>query len=101
MMKKSTRRTFIKAAGGSPKLKEYFEDDALIEVYNTTKGIPRDICILCDALFVNGYVLDQRIISPAVVERTVGEMAGAKRWLDILRVKRCSGSALSMPITES
>ena len=67
-------------AGGAADLSKYFEQPALIEVYNTTKGIPRDICILCDACFVNGYVRDQRVISAALVERTVGEMSREKKW---------------------
>lgn len=70
----------ITTAGGSPDLASYFEPDALIEVYNVTRGVPRDICVLCDGLFVNGYVRDQRVISPALVERTVSEMSREKRW---------------------
>jgi type II secretory pathway predicted ATPase ExeA len=69
----------IKTAGGGD-LDGYFEAPALIEVYNITKGIPRDICILCDALFVNGYVRDERRMTPALVERTVGEMSREKKW---------------------
>ncbi|HXG24680.1 MAG TPA: AAA family ATPase [Chthonomonadales bacterium] len=69
----------LATAGGGP-LDSYFEPQALIEIYNITRGIPRDICVLCDALFVNGYVLNQRVISPALVERTFREMATTKRW---------------------
>jgi general secretion pathway protein A len=66
------------AGGGS--LDMYFDHHALIEVYNTTKGIPRDICILCDAVLVNGYVHEQRQVTCALVERTVGDMAKVKKW---------------------
>ncbi len=69
----------IATAGGGP-IEGYFEEDALWEVHNITKGIPRDICVLCDALFVNGYVRDQRIMTLPLVHRTLKEMAREKRW---------------------
>jgi general secretion pathway protein A len=69
----------IATAGGGP-LETYFEEDALWEVHNITKGVPRDICVLCDALFVNGYVRDQRMMSLPLVHRTFKEMAKEKRW---------------------
>lgn len=67
------------AAGGGP-LENYFDKESLHEVYNTTRGIPRDICILCDSAFVNGYVRNQRIMDAALLERTVDEMRIEKRW---------------------
>jgi len=66
------------AGGGS--IESYFEEEALWEVHNITKGIPRDICVLCDALFVNGYVRDQRMMTLPLVHRTLSEMAREKRW---------------------
>lgn len=69
----------LQTAGGGP-IETYFEDQALADSYAITKGVPRDICVLCDALFVNGYVRDQRIITPALVERTLSEMSREKKW---------------------
>lgn len=69
----------ITTAGGGP-IETYFEEEALWEVHNITKGIPRDICVLCDALFVNGYVRDQRMMTLPLVHRTLSEMAREKRW---------------------
>jgi type II secretory pathway predicted ATPase ExeA len=69
----------LKTAGGKT-VGDYFEPDSLIEVYNVTRGVPRDVCVLCDALFVNGYVRDQRRMTPPLVERTVAEMSREKRW---------------------
>jgi type II secretory pathway predicted ATPase ExeA len=69
----------IKVAGGGP-LASYFVDDAIPEIYNVTKGIPRDICVLCDALFVNGYVRDQRMLDASLVVRTLNEMSREKKW---------------------
>ena len=75
------------AAGGRA-LAHYFDHNALIEIYNTTRGIPRDICILCDAVMVNGYVTEQRLISCPLVEKTVAEMASVKKWPVTLGEKR-------------
>jgi type II secretory pathway predicted ATPase ExeA len=69
----------IATAGGGP-IQSYFTDDALEGVHRITQGIPRDICVLCDGLFVNGYVRDQRKVDLALVERTLSEMAREKQW---------------------
>ena len=69
----------LKTAGGE-KVNKYFNEEALHEIYATTRGIPRDICVLCDACMVNSYVNDQRIANAALVEKSVAEMAREKRW---------------------
>ena len=66
-------------AGGGP-IETYFEEQSLADVHAITKGIPRDVCVLCDALFVNGYVRDQRMMTPALVARTLSEMSREKKW---------------------
>ncbi len=69
----------LQTAGGGP-VDEYFDDDALADCHVITKGVPRDICVLCDALFVNGYVRDQRKMTTALVQRTLSEMSREKKW---------------------
>jgi len=69
----------LKAAGGL-EIETYFTDEALVEVHRITQGVPRDICVLCDALFVNGYVRDQRMMDLGLVDRTMKEMAREKKW---------------------
>lgn len=69
----------LHTAGGKT-INHYFTEGALIELYNTTKGIPRDVCILCDACFVNGYVHEQKPIDTALVVRSVDEMKRIKGW---------------------
>jgi type II secretory pathway predicted ATPase ExeA len=69
----------IATAGGTV-VEDYFTDEAMQEIHRITQGVPRDICVLCDALFVNGYVRDQRMMDLAMVERTVNEMAREKKW---------------------
>jgi len=66
-------------AGGGP-IETYFEAQSLADVHAITKGIPRDVCVLCDSLFVNGYVRDQRLMTPALVQRTLSEMSREKKW---------------------
>ncbi len=69
----------ITTAGGGA-IETYFEDQALADVHAITRGIPRDVCVLCDALFVNGYVRDQCLMTPALVARTLNEMSREKKW---------------------
>jgi len=69
----------IATAGGGA-IDTYFTDDAITGIHQITQGVPRDICVLCDALFVNGYVRDQRKMDLALVERTLSEMAREKQW---------------------
>lgn len=69
----------VKTAGGG-ELDVYFDDESLAEIHRVTQGVPRDICVLCDALFVNGYVRDQLKMDLALVQRTVNEMAREKKW---------------------
>lgn len=66
------------AGGGSLAL--YFGEKALIEIYNTTQGIPRDVCVLCDAAFVNAYVRGETVITPEIVGQTLAEMQRGKAW---------------------
>ena len=69
----------ITTAGGGA-IDTYFEEQALTDVHAITRGVPRDVCVLCDALFVNGYVRDQRLMTVALVARTLGEMSREKKW---------------------
>ncbi len=81
----------ITTAGGGA-IETFFTEEALHEIYAVTRGIPRDICVLCDACLVNGYVLDQRVADAALVERSTQEMAREKRWP--VEVKKSEGKAL-------
>ncbi len=69
----------ITTAGGGA-IDTYFEPQALADVHAITRGVPRDVCVLCDSLFVNGYVRDQRLMTPALVARTLSEMSREKKW---------------------
>ncbi len=61
-------------------LDRFFSERALIEVYNTTQGIPRDVCVLCDAAFVNAFVRAEKAVTPETVAQTLSEMRAGKNW---------------------
>jgi len=65
---------------GARRIEDIFTGNALHAIYKTTRGIPRDICVLCDNALINGYVRDQRPLDAAVIERTTSEMMIEKRW---------------------
>lgn len=66
------------AGGGS--IGEYFTPEALHSIYKVTRGVPRDICVLCDAALVDGYVRDQALMDEGLIERVATEMSREKRW---------------------
>jgi general secretion pathway protein A len=49
-------------------------------LYNATHGVPRDLCILCNATMVNAFTRGQRLVDDAIVEKTLEEYA-VKEWL--------------------
>ena len=69
----------VTTAGGAG-VTELFTEKALIEIYNTTQGIPRDVCVLCDAALVNAFVRAEKTITPEVVAQTLSEMRVGKAW---------------------
>ncbi len=69
----------LATAGGGP-LADYFDEPSLHEIYDTTKGTPRDICVLCDTCFLNGYIGSQKRMDAALVQKTVAELAKSKGW---------------------
>jgi general secretion pathway protein A len=69
----------VKTAGGTG-AESLFDARALIEIYNISKGIPRDVCVLCDAALVNAFVRAEKAITPGIVSATYAEMVRAKKW---------------------
>jgi general secretion pathway protein A len=73
----------LPAAKGEPALPDlsaYLTDEALVEVYRVTKGVPRDVCIFLSALFLDAFVTDVKPITPDLVRSTVAEMSRLKKW---------------------
>jgi len=63
-----------------PDLSAFLTDDAVLEVFKITKGVPRDVCIFLSALFLDGFVRDQKPVDYDLVKATLAEMARMKKW---------------------
>jgi hypothetical protein len=63
-----------------PDLSPFLDELALVEVFNITKGVPRDVCIFLGALFVDSFVTDTKPISVELVRSTLAEMSRLKKW---------------------
>ena len=61
----------IKQAGGEP---DIFSDDALVKIYDLSKGLPRDAVKLCGVSMELAYANNQRLIGREIVEATSGEI---------------------------
>ena len=68
------------AMAGGGDVTQLFTEKALIEIYNTTQGIPRDVCVLCDASLVNAFVQAEKSITPKIIAQTLSEMRVGKAW---------------------
>lgn len=53
-----------------------FELEALDELYDYTKGIPRLINIVCDRALLTGYVKEQKTISREIIRQSIQEIEG-------------------------
>jgi general secretion pathway protein A len=63
-----------------PDLSAFLTDEAVVEVFKITKGVPRDVCIFLSALFLDGYVRDQKPVPIDLVHATLTEMSRMKKW---------------------
>lgn len=48
-------------------------------LYNATNGVPRDLCVLCDAALVNAYGSSSRIVTEDMLERALKDLS-FKGW---------------------
>jgi len=48
-------------------------------LYNATNGVPRDLCVLCDAALVEAYAQGSKTVEPAILEAALKELA-FKHW---------------------
>jgi general secretion pathway protein A len=48
-------------------------------LYNATNGVPRDLCVLCDAALVEAYAQASKTVEPAILEAALKELA-FKHW---------------------
>jgi general secretion pathway protein A len=62
------------------KLSPYLTDDALVEIYRITKGVPRDICMFMNVLFLSAFIASEKPISAALCQRVLVEKGKLKDW---------------------
>ena len=55
-----------------------FPPETHAPIYDTTYGIPRDLCALCDAALINAYALGRKHVDPETLSRAISDLA--PRW---------------------
>lgn len=63
-----------------PDLSPWLSEEAVVEVYRITKGVPRDVCVFLSTLFLDAYISDQKPIPLPLVQTTLAEMSRLKKW---------------------
>ena len=64
-------RMQVAGANGSPPI---FKPDAVVQIYQQTKGVPRLVNSLCDRALLTGYVQDTKRINAAIINEVAGEL---------------------------
>jgi general secretion pathway protein A len=58
----------------------FITDDALIELWKITKGVPRDVCIFISSAFVEAYIRNSKPIDADLVKSVLTDMSRLKKW---------------------
>lgn len=61
-------------------LSPYLTEDALVEIYRITRGVPRDVCMFCNALFLEAFLVSEKPIGAALCLRVLVEKGKLKDW---------------------
>jgi general secretion pathway protein A len=48
-------------------------------LYNSTNGVPRDLCVLCDAAMLNALALSRKVIDEETIDRALKDLS-FKQW---------------------
>ncbi len=67
----------LEVAGGD--LTALFPTELHQAIYNTTKGVPRRLCMLCDSMLLNAYALGQGATDAAILEDALEDLT-FKGW---------------------
>lgn len=67
-----SHRLDVAGAGG----RNFFENDALDEIFKFSRGIPRLINIICDKALLGGYVAEKKTIDAILIKRCAKEIGG-------------------------
>ena len=72
----------LKVAGGD--FEQLFPADLAREIYNTTQGIPRRLCMLCDNMLLNAYALGKACADEEAFAEALQDLT-FKRWQEKTR----------------
>lgn len=59
---------------------QLFDESAFKAVYAQTKGVPRDVCVLCGTALLEAFIRGRNVVSGELVDNVVAGMAAAKKW---------------------
>jgi len=82
----------LKGTEEKPDLSPFISDDALVDIYKTTRGVPRDVCILINDAFLTAYIANEKPVNPNIVRQTVDNLSRVKRWPVPPEISRKTGS---------
>ncbi|MFO0935117.1 MAG: AAA family ATPase [Gemmataceae bacterium] len=68
----------ISVAGGE--FDKIFSESIRKELYNATNGVPRDLCVLCDAAMLNAVASGKRIVDGECLEQALKDLS-FKGWM--------------------
>ncbi len=61
-------------AAGNPKAHHPFTKEALDEIFVRSRGLPRDICKICDLALLQAFTRKKRQVTPAMVKMVVEDL---------------------------
>lgn len=71
-----------------------FTKDAIDEIYSYSEGVPRLINIVCDKSLLLGYVLETKVITGNIVEKSIMEIEGVPAGLSQDQDSECPDGQL-------
>ncbi len=48
-------------------------------IYNETNGVPRDLCVLCDAAMLNAFTMKKKKVDESAIEQALKDLS-FKGW---------------------
>lgn len=61
-------------------LSPYLTEEALVEIFAITRGVPRDVCMFMNALFLTAFLAREKPIGAALCQRVLAEKGKLKDW---------------------
>jgi general secretion pathway protein A len=65
---------------GRKDAEKLFPEAACHVIYTYTRGVPRDICVLCDNALIETFVRNETVVSPEAVTAAAESLHDVKKW---------------------